>query len=63
MVAETGCLVAVCDEAGETVVRRIVDADGGRVLRACGPGCTDRVLDDDTEVLIRGVVVFRGRKI
>ena len=62
--AEHGRLVAVWDgEPRETAVRLYVVEDGRRVLRALAGGHPDRVVDADNETDIRGVVVFRGRKV
>ena len=47
--------------AGEALtVRRFVEADGRRMLRALGPDVPDRVLDAADETTIEGVVVVRG---
>ena len=62
--AVDGCLVAVWDgEPRATTVRLYVEEDGRRVLRALDRGDPDRVVEADNETDIRGVVVFRGRKV
>ena len=56
--------VAVWDgEPRATTVRLYVMEDGRRVLRALNADYPDRVVDAVNETDIRGVVVFRGRKV
>ena len=45
------------------VVRLLVVEDGRRVLRALGGDRPGIVVDADNETDIRGVAVFRGRKV
>ena len=45
------------------VVRPLVVEDGWRVLRALGGDRPGIVVDADNETDIRGVAVFRGRKV
>ena len=64
MSAEPGRFVALAHgEPGEATVWQIVEEGGLRVLRALDARCPDRALDTDAEALIRGVVVFAGRKL
>ena len=56
-----GRLVGVDDpETGEVTVRRLVEEDGRRMLRAADPAWPDVVVTADNETLIRGTVVFVG---
>ena len=63
--AADGRLVAVRDpgRGGETVVRRLVERDGRRTLRALDGRCPERTVDADNETDIRGVVVFVGNTV
>ena len=61
---EVGRFVAVGDEeSGATGIRQLVEVEGRRALRALDGDRPDRVLESDSESLIRGVVVFRGREV
>ena len=51
------------EESGATDIRQPVEVEGRRALRALDGVRPDRVLDTDSESLIRGVVVFRGREV
>ena len=44
-------------------MRLYAEEDGRRVLRALDGAHPDRVVDADNETDIRGVVVFRGRRV
>ena len=48
---------------GETVVRRLVERDGRRTLRALDERCPERTVDAGNETDIRGVVVFVGNTV
>ena len=62
--AEPGLFVALAHgEPGEATVWQLAEEGGLRVLRALDARCPDRALDADAEALIRGVVVFAGRKL
>ena len=63
--AVDGRLVAVRDpgRGGETVVRRLVEHEGCRTLRALDERCPERIIDADNETDIRGVVVFVGNTV
>ena len=47
-------------ETGEVTVRRLVEEDGRRILRAADPAWPDVVVTADNETLIRGTVVVVG---
>ena len=56
-----GCLVGVDQpETAGVTVRRLVEEDGRRLLRAEAAGWPDGVVDHDSETLICGTVVFVG---
>ena len=59
--AVPGRFVALRGPGGERTVRRCVEEDGRRVLRALAPGWPESVLDAEVGTLIEGVVVFAGR--
>ena len=65
MPAVDGSLVAVRNPArgGETVVRRLVERDGHRTLRAEDERCPERTGDAGNETDIRGVEVFVGNEV
>ena len=56
-----GLLVAYEDATGGVSVRRLIEEDGRRILRAAEPAWPDIVVTYDNETDIRGVVVFFGR--
>ena len=57
-----GRLVGVDDPAaGGVTVRRLVEEDGRRILRAADPAWPDLEVTRDNETLIRGTVVAVGR--
>ena len=47
----------------DAVVRLLVVEDGRRALRALSGDWPEIVVDEDNETGIRGVAVFRGRKV
>ena len=56
-----GLLVGVDDpERDGVTVRRLVEEDGRRILRAADPGWPDIVVTRDNETLIRGTAVCVG---
>ena len=56
-----GLLVGVDDPAtDEVTVRRLVEEDGRRILRAADRGWPDVLVTRDNETLIRGTVVLVG---
>ena len=56
-----GRLLGVDDpETGGVTVRRLVEEDGRRYLRAAAEGWPDIEVTYDSETLIRGTVVFVG---
>jgi hypothetical protein len=60
---EVGRFVAVRDEeSGATEIRQRVEVEGRRALRALDGDRPDRVLDTDSESLIRGVGCSGGGK-
>ena len=63
--AADGRFVAVRDpgRGGETVVRRLVERDGRRFLRALDARVPERSVDAGNETDIRGVVVFVGNTV
>ena len=57
----SGLLLGVDDqETGDVTVRRLVEEDGRRYLRATDPAWPEIEVTYDTETLIRGTVVFVG---
>ena len=46
-----------------TIVRLMAVEDGRRILRAMAGGQPDIAIDGDNETMIRGVVVFAGRRV
>ena len=63
--AREGRLVAVWGDGpgSATLVRVMAVEDGRRVLRAAQAGWPQIMIDHDNEIMIRGTVVFVGRRV
>lgn len=59
---ESGHFVVCQDKAGLTV-RQYNTVEGTRMLRTLNPESVDVVVNVDNETMIRGVVVFWGRRV